>query len=73
MSPLIMDFPATPATMVREKAMSMVISGGPNLRAMDARGAATAIRTRSEQKSARVEEYFAILSAFTPLPCLVRV
>ena len=73
MSPLIIDLPATPATIVREKIISMAISGGPNRRAMEARGAATAMSTRSEQKSAKVEEYLAILSAFTPLPCLVRV
>ena len=67
--PFVSDWEASAAIRVNEKTTMAVNSGGPNLRAMLANGAASRINMMSENVSPKIEEYSAIFMAFPGLPC----
>ena len=55
-TPLTRDLPARAAISVNEKMMMEVNSGGPKVRAMAAKGAASRINMQSEKVSPQTEE-----------------
>ena len=69
MKPLNSDSPDSPPMTVRAKSSRANSSGGPNMRATDASGWATAIRMKMLRASPKTEAYSAIYSAFPAFPC----